>query len=348
MSATEQWEINAQDDARMLKKQERYQEDKRRRAERDRADRQRLAGAEWVDAIDIPDTDPPMALSPVLLDEGPTVLFGMGETRKSIIAQIIATSIATGAEIVPGWRPIVTGPVLWLDYESGRRRFARRQRLLGPAPILYVPCGRPIWADADALTGLARDVGAALVVVDSIVPASAGGAISTKDAETAGVYFGAVNRIAPRSLSIGHVTKDGEATMPFGSVFFHNLARLTWRTRADDEGRVTLTNHKHTDGDRMPATTLVFDFGERLTVSHTSVQLTTAVLARIVASTGPLTFSALLTAVRDEGYGAGRSWLHERVVRAVSEGALVKLAHGQYGPGTGLSTGLSILPGGAG
>jgi AAA domain-containing protein len=347
MTATA-WPWDDRAEAQILDAEVKYDAGQRRRAERDRADRQRLAGAEWVDAIDVPDSDPPMALSPVLLDEGPTVLFGMGETRKSILAQIIATSIATGAELVPGWRPIITGPVLWLDYESGRRRFARRQRLLGPAPILYVPCAQPIWADADALTALARDVGAALVVVDSIVPASAGGAISTKDAETAGVYFGAVNRIAPRSLSIGHVTKDGEATMPFGSVFFHNLARLTWRTRADDEGRVTLTNHKHTDGDRMPATTLVFDFAERLTVTHTSVQLTTAVLARIVAATGPLTFTALLTAVREEGYGAGRSWLHERVVRAVSEGALVKLSHGYYGPGPGLSTGLSILSGGVG
>ncbi|HET9757787.1 MAG TPA: hypothetical protein VFP66_14870 [Candidatus Limnocylindrales bacterium] len=132
--------------------------------------------------------------------------------------------------------------------------------------------------------------------------------------------------------------------MPFGSVFFHNLARLTWRTRADDQGRVTLTNHKHTDGDRLPATTLVFDFGERLTVTHTSAQLTTVTLARIVADAGqPMTFTGLSDAVQGEGYTVGRSWLRELVTRGVSEGVLSRPSRDRYGPGTGLSTGLTLI-----
>ncbi|HET9757788.1 MAG TPA: AAA family ATPase [Candidatus Limnocylindrales bacterium] len=149
-------------------------------------------GAEWVDSIDLPAEDPPMALPPMVLDEGPAVLFGMGETRKSILAQMVATTLATGRETVPGWRPTLAGPVVWLDYESGRLRFARRQRLLGSASILYVPCVRPIWDDVDSLATLVEQEGAVLVIVDSIVPASAGGAVSTKDAETAARYFGAV------------------------------------------------------------------------------------------------------------------------------------------------------------
>lgn len=301
-------------------------------------------GAQWVDDIDIPDEEPPMALAPFVLDEGPTVVFGMGETRKSILAQAIATSVGTGREIIPGWRPTVSGPVLWLDYESSRRRLARRQKLLGSAPIMHVPCVRPVWDIADALERLATSEAVQLVVVDSIVPASAGGAVSSKDAETAARYFGAVNRIAPRSLSIGHITKDNEGTMPFGSVFFHNLARLTWRAQADKDGRVTLTNHKHTDGDRLPATTLVFDFGERLTISHTTPQLTPAMVARIVVDLPrPMTSGDIARAVQEAGYPVGKSWLKELVGRAVQERSLVRLSRDRYETSTGLTTGLSPL-----
>lgn len=272
--------------------------------------------AEWVDEIDIPDEPPPMALPPIVLDEGPAVLFGMGEARKSILSQVIATSVATGREVVPGWRPNLSGRVLWLDYENGRRRCARRQRLLGPAPILYVSCARPSWDDADALAAVATDLDARLVIVDSIVAAT--GAMSPKDPETAGRYFGALGRIGPRSLSIAHITKDApDATMPFGSVYFHNFARVTWRSRVDDQGRVTLTNHKHTDGDRLPSTTLAFDFDEeRLTVRHATPQLTTDVLAELV--TDRMTTAQVMTAVRDAGYQVGRSWLADLLKSAVS------------------------------
>ena len=54
----------------------------------------------------------------------------MGEAHKSTIAQMVAASIATGAEIIRRWLATVRGPVLWLDYESSRKRFKRRQRLL--------------------------------------------------------------------------------------------------------------------------------------------------------------------------------------------------------------------------
>jgi hypothetical protein len=296
---------------------------------------------EWVNDIAIPDVDPPMAYPPLILDEGPSVLFGMGESKKSILAQVAATSIATGAELIAGWRPTVSGPVLWLDYESGRRRLARRQRLLGPAPIYYEPCVRPIWDEVAYLARLALDVEAVAVIVDSIVPATAGGAASSKDAETAGKYFAAVNAIAERSLSLAHVTKDGESTMPFGSVFFHNLARLTTRARADDKGRITLTNEKHSDGDRLPPTTLIFDFGERLTIEHTTPQLTPIVLGQIVAKAGTVTTKGLTDAVRAEGYIVGKSWLALLTARAVEDKHLEQVRRGVYAA-TGLSVDLAM------
>ena len=288
--------------------------------------------AEWVEDITIPDEDPPMALAPMVPDEGPAVLLGMGESHKSTIGQIVATTMATRVEIVPGWRPAVTGPVMWLDYENSRRRFARRQRILGhpEAAILYVQCLRPIWDEADELARIARREGIVAVIVDSIVPAMSGSALSSKDAEAAGKYFAAVNAIAPRSLSLAHVTKDGEGGMPYGSVFFHNLARLTWRARADEQKRVTLTNEKHTDGDRLPPMTLAFDWDDVLTVTHTTSQLTPAILGEIVGRVGTVTTHGMAAAVRAAGYVVGRSWLAMMTGRAVDEGHLTRPSRGRY------------------
>ena len=68
--------------------------------------------------------------------------------------------------------------------------------------------------------------GATYLVIDSIVPAC-GGADPTKP-EAASRYAAALEFIGLPALSLGHVTKADALTYPFGSVFFHNLARVTW------------------------------------------------------------------------------------------------------------------------
>ena len=211
----------------------------------------------WYAAdIEIPDRPSPMALHPLLLDEGPSVAFGDGDTGKSALAQLAASAVATGRDdLVEGHEPAVTGPVLWADFESSRLRFARRQRLIVPAaPVIYVPCHRPIWDEAEKLARIVEAEGVVAAVVDSIIPATAGSRLS-EPSDLAGRYFNAVGSIARRSLSLGHVPKRSrDDDKPFGSVFFHNLARLTWRLDRDpterDKHSVRLTNFKHNDGDR--------------------------------------------------------------------------------------------------
>jgi hypothetical protein len=40
-------------------------------------------------------------------------------------------------------------------------------------------------------------------------------------------------------LLIGHVTKQGkDVSTPFGSVFWHNFARMTWHVSAEDPKEV--------------------------------------------------------------------------------------------------------------
>ncbi len=299
---------------------------------------------ELVGDIDVPDQPPPMPLTPFVLDEGPAVIFGKRGAYKSWIAQMIGTSVATGRELIPGSVPVVSGPVIWADWESSRRRLAHRQRWLPAADLIYVPCEQPIWDLAEPLAALVDGAGAAMVIVDSMVMATGG--MNPKDAETATRYFGALNLICPRSLSLGHVPHDSgdSITRPYGSVFFDNMARLTWAAVKDDFGRLTLSNHKHTDGELFTAMTLELDFDlddHRLTVRTTTPRLTTAVLAGMV--TGEMTFDAILEKVRAAGFGAGRRWLFDVIGSAVSDGSIVKARHGVYGPRTALSPALSLL-----
>ena len=192
-----------------------------------------------------------------------------------------------------------------------------------------MPCVRPIWDDADELAKIAQVEGAVAVIVDSIVPAMSGSALSAKDAEAAGrLRRGQCDRSAVTLDRPRHEGRRGR--MPYGSVFFANLSRLSWRVRADDQKRITLTNEKYTDGDRLPPTTLVFDWDDRLTVTHTTPQLTPAVLGGIVANVGTVTAHGLADAVRAAGYPVGRSWLHLLAGRAVTEGYLERPSRGRY------------------
>jgi hypothetical protein len=52
------------------------------------------------------------------------------------------------------------------------------------------------------------------------------------------MYATAVQQIGGPVLSIAHVTKALVPKWPFGSVFWHNLSRVTWNLRDDKDGKV--------------------------------------------------------------------------------------------------------------
>ena len=79
------------------------------------------------------------------------------------------------------------------------------------------------------------------------VPCPACGATNPLDPEAPGQFFAAIARIGLPSLTLAHVTGAGDLSKPFGSVFWHNLARVTWSaSRVSAEGHQVLLHPART------------------------------------------------------------------------------------------------------
>ncbi len=194
----------------------------------------------------------PREPSPLLIDrldpEGHTILFGAGGCGKGTIAAWWIARLAAA-----GYR------VLILDYESHADEWARRvDGLGGPlarAGVLWVaPLAAawqgtrgPLWRQARDIRTLATAWRADYLVVDSIVPAC--GATDPTKPEAASQYAGGLEYIGLPALSLAHVPKvDAAPLYPFGSAFWHNLARTTWSVTKSGENAghvVTLAHRKH-------------------------------------------------------------------------------------------------------
>jgi hypothetical protein len=199
-------------------------------------------GARWL--RDVPHAPPPPLLLDRLDAEEDTVLFGAGDTGKGVLA--CAWIVALAAD---GHR------VLVLDYENHPAEWSRRIRALGgidaadrvihvapTGPAWLGPRGA-IWQQQGELRELADATGATFVVVDSAAVAC-GGADSLKP-EAPGQFFPALRYLARPSLTLAHVTKGDDLRYPFGSVFWHNLARVTWSAeKVGAHGHQVILSHR--------------------------------------------------------------------------------------------------------
>ena len=171
-----------------------------------------------------------------------TILYGTGGVGKGTYTCYLITRL-----VAAGHR------VLILDYENHGGEWARRYHGLagrnGSEDVLWVapltsgwdgPRGA-IWQQITDVCDLATLFGATYVVIDSIVPACGGS--DPMDPGTVALYAGALEYLGIPVLSLAHVTKDGDLRYPFGSVFWHNLARVTWSLHKDG-AQVVLTHRK--------------------------------------------------------------------------------------------------------
>jgi hypothetical protein len=191
---------------------------------------------ESVDLAGIDTAPPPPMLIERLDPEGHTILYGTGGVGKGALAcWWIAQLVRDGSG------------VLIVDYEAHPAEWSRRIAALAPdahssGRIRHIAPRKPLRDVAEVVAAEALTFGLDIIVVDSAVMACGSDPLKP---EIAGEYAAAVMRIGLPVLSLAHVTKADDMRYPFGSIFWHNLARTTWGLQADQSGAVVLSHRKH-------------------------------------------------------------------------------------------------------
>lgn len=172
-----------------------------------------------------------------------TILAADGASRKSWIATALAVAVMTGKKL-PGLVPLRKGNVLYLDYETGQLEVRRRMgwvcRGLGITAvptIQYRAVHRALADEAETIKREVKDKNVALVIIDSLGPATMG---DLNDAASALRVMNAMRTWSPATnLAIAHVSKasaeqtSGRARV-FGSAFYEFMARSVWEVRAEN------------------------------------------------------------------------------------------------------------------
>ncbi len=180
----------------------------------------------------------------------PLIVFGDGGTTKSMLGLWLLGKLSA-----EGLR------VGMVDWESDQREHRRRLGKLFPAelpPIHYIRATRAFVYEAERVRRVVREAHLDYLLLDSI------GFACDKPAETQEAtanYAQAIRQVGEvGSCHIAHVRKhkpdEKDPDKPYGSVFWHNLARMTWFVKlAPSEPdnrivRVGIYNKKYNHGCR--------------------------------------------------------------------------------------------------
>lgn len=179
---------------------------------------------------------------PLLLDRldpiETTILYGPGGVGKGTLACRWISDLVIIREM----------RVLILDYENHGPEWARRIFGLAGADVLdniewRAPLAErrgPIWKHAEWVRDTCSMLDIGYVVIDSAMMACGKDPLETDAPQE---FFEATQIIGVPSLTLGHVTKLHDARYPFGSIFWHNIARVTWSLMPKGED-IILTHRK--------------------------------------------------------------------------------------------------------
>lgn len=174
-------------------------------------------------------------MPPLILGRHPTIWFGDGGSGKSYLALGAAASISSGEQLLD-IEPSLRTPVAYLDWEFDAWEHKQRlARMMAGAPlpdVVYVPCNAPLVEQVDRLRRIFKRREIGFAVLDSVGAACGG---EPEAADVALAFFGALRRLGVGSLLIAHTTKNGSEDRPFGSAYWHNMARSTWLVKKDQE-----------------------------------------------------------------------------------------------------------------
>jgi len=221
-------------------------------------------------------------LRPILLKGKTTILFGPGGSWKSTIGAAVAVSVATGAEVVPGWRTHEAGlpdrpaPVLILDWEDGNATWNRRLNWIAvgakqlPPEVHYRHMSRPLVDDLESIAKYVSDNKIELLIVDSVGLAAGAQSASESPADGAFRLFTALRQLGTTNMLIDHVAGAelgirGPSNKPYGSVYKINLARSVFEVRSEKASGnrcEVLLLHTKTNSARVPPQQLLIVYGE--------------------------------------------------------------------------------------
>jgi hypothetical protein len=262
-----------------------------------------------VDIATLDTTPPPPLLIERLDPLGHTILYGTGGVGKGALA-----SAWVAALVLAGRR------VLILDYERHPEEWARRIMSLAPdvvesGAIRYASPAASILGGADVVRQACDDHRIDYVVVDSAVMACGTDPLKP---ETAVAYSGALLKVARPALTLAHVTKMDDARYPFGSIFWHNLARMTW-SMSGDEKETLLRNRKRSNYRNQGTFSLEMRWSEegQLTgIVERGYSMRVLDRALEILADGPLSLSEMLERMND---GDGKPVEKETLRRMLSK-----------------------------
>jgi hypothetical protein len=210
-----------------------------------------MIGQPYVATGDVPlngDRPPRHAIDPLVPARVTSLLYGPGGSGKSVIALACAMSVLSNHAIIPGFLPGITGPVLYLDWETDvsvvneRAQSIAKGCGLASPPITYRRCIRPLAEEAEEIANAVAEREIVYLVIDSAGMAIGAGGDRSDANESTLRLFDAIRHIGVTTQIIDHVSKqemktaNGKALMPYGSIYKINLARSAWELRNTSEG----------------------------------------------------------------------------------------------------------------
>lgn len=218
-------------------------------------------------------------IKPIIETGGNTRLIAPGGSGKSLFADAVGLTVATGNPGFLGLDALITGPVLYLDWETTADTHSQRLRALCSPLGVKVPRdgifyrfeSSPLARSVQAVRRSVERYEAILLIVDSALMA-AGPSGQSSGEESTGNLYTALREIGIPALIVDH--KSAEAIQRgrlggYGSIFKENLARMQWEftsySRSHDKRRFVLSLTKENNvGEVSPlAFTLTTKGGEK-------------------------------------------------------------------------------------
>ncbi len=183
-------------------------------------------------------------------------MHGDGASGKSWLALALAVSVTTGLEILPGYRPLLRGNVLYLDWETDHDTLNERVRQIArgagiPAPdIRYMRMDGPFSDSVERVLTECQEHDVVLVVIDSVEAAMAGsvagGAPPNEGPSKLNRGLRRLGRVT--SFLIDHISAEqarekGVALKAYGNIFKRNWVRLSFQLKAAREADQDGTRH---------------------------------------------------------------------------------------------------------